>query len=68
MKRYIYASTYNGFDQNEFDEKQLEAINEGIEEGLDISKYADPKFTVWQMIAIQRGLRKGLDVGWFSTT
>ena len=46
----------------EFDSSQMEQIRYGLEDGLDISKYADPKFDWEQMKEIRLGLKEGLDV------
>lgn len=37
-------------------------ILEGLEEGLDVSTYTNPKFSPGQMHQILEGLREGLDV------
>ncbi|MFI3326831.1 MAG: hypothetical protein R3Y35_11765 [Clostridia bacterium] len=50
---------YNGFY---FNEEQMEQINKGLAEGLDVSIYADPKYNSDQMSAIHDGLEYGLDV------
>ena len=50
----------------QFDELQLEQIKKGQEEGLDISKYADPRFDDSEMWLIREGLEKGLDVSWYA--
>lgn len=71
MKRWIHAAekyygvydkTFNGFDESEFDYYQICQIRRGIEKGLDISYYADPKFDWQQMYQIREGLESGLDV------
>lgn len=62
LRRSITAATYNGFDESEFDEDQLQQIREGLEEGLDISWYADPKYYYSEMRYIRFGLEEGLDV------
>ncbi|MBQ1902575.1 MAG: DUF342 domain-containing protein [Lachnospiraceae bacterium] len=49
-------------DYSRFDEDQMEEIRIGLEEGLDVSIYADPEFMPLKMEAIRIGLEKGLDV------
>ena len=66
MKRYICAATYNGFDESEFDDKQMRQIRKGLESGLDISQYADLKFDGDQMEEIRKGLESGVDVSWYA--
>ena len=38
------------------------SIRKGLEHGLDMSKYADPKFDYTQMQWIYKGLKDNLDV------
>ena len=45
-----------------FESSQMEQIRLGLEDGLDISMYADPKFNREQMKEIRLGLKEGLDV------
>ena len=45
-----------------FNWKQLEEIQIGFEEGLDVSKYANPKFDFNQMAEIRKGLNQDLDI------
>ena len=45
-----------------FNWKQLEEIQIGLEEGLDVSKYANPKFDFNQMAEIRKGLKQGIDI------
>ena len=40
----------------------MEAIYEGMEQGLDISWYANPEFDSFKMRIIKLGLEKGVDV------
>ena len=60
MKRYIKAATYNGM---EFNNSQMYYIQKGLDEGLDVSIYANPEFKddrqMWQ---IYEGLKSGIDV------
>lgn len=68
MKRYIHSATYkyNGFNASEFDWGQLREIRVGLESGVDISWYADPKFDGEQMKQIRFGLENGLDVSQYA--
>lgn len=45
-----------------FDKKQKEQIEYGIKSNLEVSWYANPKFTFEQMGEIRRGLELGLKV------
>ena len=45
-----------------FNNIQMREIRLGLEEGLDVSKYANPNFTPLQMKEIIEGLKKGLDI------
>ena len=49
-----------------FDSGQIYLIKEGLKDGLDVSKYANPKFIFPQMEEIIVGLRDGLDVDAFA--
>ena len=51
-----------------FDEKQKQALREGLENGLDISVYANPSYDSYQMNEIRWGLEKNLDVTQYATT
>lgn len=53
---------------NRFDEKQKQALREGLENGLDISVYANPSYDSYQMNEIRWGLEKNLDVSPYATT
>ena len=55
-------------NDNRFDEKQKQALLEGIENGLDISVYANPNYDSYQMNEIRWGLEKNLDVTQYATT
>ncbi|MDU1056611.1 MAG: hypothetical protein E7A37_06165 [Negativicoccus succinicivorans] len=44
-----------------FDKYQQQQIQFGLEEGLDVKDYADPKFNADQMREIRYGLEKDLD-------
>ena len=48
--------------EEEFDSDQLHEIQTGIEQGLDVSRYAKNKFMAIQMRQIRLGLSEGLDV------
>jgi len=64
MKRYIKASkTIEDYEaMGVFDDKQLREIRIGLEDGVDVSWYTDPKYDWEQMKVIRYGLQKGLDV------
>lgn len=67
MKKYIYSAkktnlSLDNFDFSRFSPYQTDEIREGLEEGLDVSVYADPKFRWNQMAEIRRGLESGVDV------
>lgn len=47
---------------SEFSWNQMYQIRLGLEKGLDVSKYANPKFDSYQMEQIRLGLEKSLDV------
>lgn len=66
MKRYIRSATYNGFDESEFGHYHLNLIKYGLENGFDISWYADPEFNSGQALEIYYGLKEGLDVSWYA--
>ena len=55
-------------NDNRFDEKQKQALLEGVENGLDISVYANPNYDSYQMNEIRWGLEKNLDVTQYATT
>lgn len=55
-------------NDNRFDEKQKQALLEGVEKGLDISVYANPNYDSYQMNEIRWGLEKNLDVSLYATT
>lgn len=55
-----YSALLENLEQ--YDEDQMEEIRIGMEEGLDVSIYADPEYMPLQMEAIRIGLEKGLDV------
>lgn len=47
---------------NQFNERQQREIRAGIEAGLDVGAYADPKFDHDQMFEIRAGLINGVNV------
>ena len=51
---------------SKFNDLQLEQIRLGLEEDLDVLKYADPKFDGEQMWEIRQGLEKGLDISQYA--
>ena len=64
MKRYIKsAKTIEDYENiGVFDVGQMYEIREGLEKGIDVSVYADPKYGVAQMGEIRKGLESGVDV------
>ena len=51
---------------DEFDEHQLNEIQWGINSGIDIGLYSDPKFDVFQMDEIRLGLENGIDAATYA--
>ena len=49
-------------EMDKFSELQQDQIRLGLEKGLDVSFYADPKYDYDQMSEIRRGLENGVDV------
>lgn len=49
-----------------FDSAQIWLIEQGMENGVDVTVYADPKYDWQQMHVIKRGLEQGIDVAVFS--
>lgn len=49
------------YDGKLFDWRQMNVIKAGLNRGLDVSIYADPKFNEWHMYAILEGLEQGID-------
>ena len=47
---------------NQFNEDQQNEILEGLENNLDVSIYANPRFSSFQMYTIRTGLEENLDV------
>ena len=68
MKRYIKAAkTIEDYENmDEFTPWGIRLIRVGLEEGLDVSWYADPKYTALQMVQIYKGLEAGVDVSWYA--
>lgn len=50
------------YTQSGFTPDQLDCIRQGLEQGLDVSIYANPEFGYYQMKEILLGLEEGLDV------
>ena len=46
--------------------KQMKEIREGLEDGLDVSIYADPKFDDYQMTELRLGLWHGIDASTYA--
>lgn len=66
MIKFICEDTYNGFDSSEFDDSRMNEIRKGLESGVDISQYADPKFYARQMRQIRLGLESGIDISQYA--
>ena len=49
-----------------FSDNQIDEINAGLKEGLDVNKYADSKLHAIQMRQIRLGLEKGLPVEYYA--
>ena len=47
---------------NQFHRDQKREIKDGIKKNLDVSIYANPIFTTYQMKQIKKGLEKNVDV------
>jgi len=68
MKKYVKSassskdSSLDPYRAQNFDQRQLTQIQKGLESGVDVNWYADPKFDYWQMWQIREGLEAGLDV------
>lgn len=54
------------FKSQGFSPQQLYEIKLGLEHGIDVKKYADPKFTWLQMEQIRLGLEEGLEVSLYA--
>ncbi|WP_406615095.1 hypothetical protein ACJA25_02645 [Mycoplasmopsis hyopharyngis] len=39
----------NNLNENNFDSDQMEEIQEGLKDNLDVSQYSNPKFNWYQM-------------------
>ncbi len=50
------------YGNDKFDKEQINEIQRGRKEDLDVSFYADPKYNADQMTEIRWGLEKGIDV------
>lgn len=68
MKQLDYNKLMATEWARQFDDDQLEEIQEGLEMGLDVSFYARPEFDWKQMFEIRIGLKDGLDVSLYATT
>ena len=64
MKRYIKsAKTLEDYENmGVFNEYQMKQIRKGLESGVDVSVYADPKYNDFQMEQIRLGLENDVDV------
>ena len=52
----------NEIDWSAYTAAQTREIREGLDDGLDVSIYADPQYNAEQMNEIKLGLRTGIDV------
>lgn len=52
--------------EQRFDAAQIWLIEQGMQNGVDVTVYADPKYDWQQMHVIKRGLEQGLDVAVFA--
>ncbi len=59
------AGKREGFE--EFDERQMEQIDDGFLKGLDVSVYAKPEFNAEQMDEIKNGLENKVDVSVYAS-
>ena len=51
---------------NQFDYSQKQEIENGLEDNLDIFKYADLKFSGLQMQQLRMGLEDNLDISFYA--
>lgn len=56
-ERHIRRDILYPYRDKGFNVAQLEEIQKGLMDGLDVSQYADPKYDFWQMREIRRGLK-----------
>ena len=49
-----------------FDWEQMEQLRLGLEHDVDVSVYANPKFSDWQMEEIREGLESGVDASTYA--
>lgn len=52
----------------QFNEDQMQEINAGLQQGLDVSWYANPEFDFSAMSQIRKGLEQKLDVSYYAKT
>lgn len=57
-----YKQNLKEFQKMGFNNEQIREIYYGLEAGVDVSKYADPKFSWVQMFEIRTGLENGVNV------
>ena len=55
-------------EKNKYNEYQLKQIRFGLEDGLNVSFYADPKFSWKQMEQVRLGLEYGLAAWLYAKT
>lgn len=53
-------------DDKRFDSNQIWEIRKGLEDGVDVSIYADPKFDWRQMHQIRLGIEAGVDINLYA--
>ena len=57
--------TFSNHDESEFDERQLEVLNDAIDKGINMSKYAKPIYDEYQLKRILVGLEHNLNVKYY---
>lgn len=57
--------TFSKYDESEFDERQLEVLNDAINKDIDMSKYANPIYDEYQLKCILDGLENGINVKYY---
>ena len=62
----IKNSMFIKHHESEFNEMQLEVLHRAIGCGVDVTKYADPKYDAYQLNNIFVGLLNGLDVTYYA--
>lgn len=57
--------TFSAHDESEFDERQLEVLNDAINKDINMSKYAKPIYDEYQLKRILVGLENNLNVTYY---